>query len=683
MKRSGLSRTAAPTYGPAVTRTLARTLAREWLLTNDAGDFGCGTLAGPNTRREHGVFTAAGTRGRPAMLLLAGFEVTLEGKGSRSELSCHQFADSIHPEGFRLCSRFAGFPFPEWRYEAGGALVDYRIVMPGDRRAVVCLWGLEEAPSSGEGEGGAEGSWRLHVRPLFAYRESGALTHANDEVDMTLRGREGGGSLAPYAGCPELFMFPAVWGGDVPRGAAEVRAAPCWYYRFKHTWDAALGREGIEDLFSPCEITFEMHSGDRAALVASLEAEPVVPAAAEAVERERASALGLQGIEGDSLAMCLAQSARAFTIKGDDSLTHVRTGYPEVAGGGVRAALIALPGLFLCTGRLGEARELLCDLVRRQQALPLGAILDDVPLWLIRAGELYVDHSRDWAFLREVLEPAAGRFAGRYRSTGSERGFRMAADGLLASREMGCALTWMDAAIDGWPVLPRAGKPVEVNALWYHALGLLVRWRRRKGDGEGAEEYGRLRDLCGRSFRHRFWNAATQGLYDVVDRVTSREARAADAPSAIRPNQIFAVSLPSDLLDRHQAEGVLRLVENRLLTPVGLRTLSLEDRAFHPHYGGDEATRAAARHQGSVHPWLIGPYADAVFRVYGRTNSAYARVESCLSTLLDEHLGEGCTGQVSEVFHGASPHRPQGAFAHAPAVGELIRVYAEIKGRLW
>lgn len=646
-------------FGPRITQTCEHAVALEWLLTNGLGDFASGTVAGPATRRTHGLFTAAGAPGRRPMLLLAALDVTLEREGERYALSCHQFADSRHPEGFRFCAEFRADPLPQWRYEAPGAGLTYRLLMPRGRRCVVCAWQM--APDA------ETGPWRLRVRPLMAWREADALTQANNSVNMALTAREEGFSLTPYPGCPEMFC-------DCP--GAEVLPDPCWYYRFEHKWDIALGRDAREDLFSPCVLSYTLAPGSTAAFCAGLE--PQDTRADDLARADISSPVApLRGLEDDPVADVLARAAERFTVRGGDGKIHLLTGFPA-ATGSARATLTALPGLLLCARRLDEARSVLQHIADELAVNTDTARLNDLPLWFIRAGEQYVDHSRDWDFLRDSLAPAAETLMLRYLKNDTPHGFRLAPDGLLASTGRSQALTWMDARIENWPVTPRAGKPVEVNALWHHALGLLVRWSRRRGHAESGQKFGRLLDLCARSFRLRFWNESTGGLYDVVD--TDEQG----APSqAIRPNQIFAVSLPSDLLDRRQAEGVLRLVENRLLTPVGLRTLSLEDRSFRPRYAGSAVERSGARHQGSVFPWLLGAYVDAVFRVHGRTDRAYGRAEACLETLLGEHLREGCVGQVAELFHGAAPHTPQGLFAHAPALGELIRIYTEIKGRLW
>ena len=650
-----------PAFGPTVVQSAERATSLEWLDANGLGDFACGTVAGPNTRREHGLFTAGPVREPRSMLLLASLSVALEREGERHELSCHQYVGARHPEGFRHCVEFRSRPFPEWRYEPPGAALTFRVFMPHGRRAVACAWTLDE--NSGRGD------WRLTVRPLCAFRESGALTRANSNADLSLRGGGGAFSIRPYSSCPEMFFHC---------GPAEVRSAPDWYYRFQHPWDIALSREAEEDLFSPCELAFPLSRGQTVFLTAGLESEIADPDSLERDERARRMALGLPAMPDDPVARALAAAADAFVAKDAEGRTVILSAYPEPVRD-ARSELVSLPGLLLCTRRLGEAREFIGNALRRAVDSEAPAGLGDEWLWLIRAGEQYVDYSRDWEFLREELAPAAEALVGRYIENTTDSGFHLAPDGLLASQGAARSLTWMNAAVDGWPVTPRHGKPVEVNALWRHALSLLSRWARRRERPEVARRFDQLGDLCGRTFRHRFWNQAEGCLFDVLD---PNDGEAVGASDALRPNQLLAMSLPSDLLERSQATSVLSFVEKRLLTPVGLRTLSLEDRAFRAHYGGGTIERAGAKHQGSVFPWLMGAYVDAVFRVHGRTPRAFARAEGALDTLLQEHLQEGCVGQVSELFHGSMPHKPQGAFAHAAALGEVIRAYTEIKGRL-
>ena len=680
--------------GPAIIQRPERSAMIEWLETNGLGDSASGTVAGPNTRRQHGLFTAgAGPEGR-RMLLLAALDIVLENESGAFELSCHQYVGARHPQGFRHCVRFRADPFPEWRFEVpagheqsrmGGALTR-RLFMPHGKRCVVNSWTLDGSSASGRR--------RLKVRPLCAFRDADALTRANDGADLALRSESGGASIAPYPGCPRMFL---------QFGGAEVKAEALWYYRFQHPWDIALGLEGVEDLFSPCELTFDLAPGRTVSFVAGLEpsdsaqGKPVgePEEILEARERQRRAALRIPDLESDLAARILARAADAFVAAdAAPSITlrpgpatalnaaraRIVTGYPESRAdpaqswrANLRVTLIALPGILLCTRRLVEAKDVL-DGALAALLVPGAEACGDEPLWFIRAAELYLDHSRDWDFLRDRLQPGCESLVRRTIGNASEDGYRLAADGLLMSSNPGRALTWMDATLGDWPVTPRAGKPVEVNALWHHALGLLTRWAARRNESQRAEQFTALRELAGRSFRERFWNAAEKCLYDVID------VPSGGADAAIRPNQIFAVSLSSDLLERRQASGVLAAFEKRLLAPPGPRTLSLEDKAFQPKYGGGPLERAAARHQGSIFPWLLGAYVDAVFRVHGRTPRAGARAAVCLQALLKEYLREGCLGQLSELFQGTAPHTPQGAFAHAAAVGEILRAHIEVSG---
>ena len=652
----------ACSFGPTVVRAPERAIALEWLETNGLGDYACGTVAGPNTRRQHGLFTCGALHGGGRMLLLAALDVALERDDERSELSCHQYVDARHPQGFLLCSGFDKDPFPEWRYQVPGAALSMRLFTPHGRRLMACVWHLDKASSPGP--------WRLKVRPLFAYRDADALTQANDAVNMSLRSEDGGFSITPYPGCPEFFVV---------HGGAKVEERAVWYYRFLHSWDIRLGRKTEEDLFSPCEITFQMGPGATAALLAGVERANEEASALEARERERRQNLCPSVVTDDPAARVLAQAADAFVVRDSNGVPRIITGYPESSENS-RSALIAAPGLLLCTGRLEEAKKFVTAELRLAQEGGSAYGLGDQALWLIRAGEQYVSYSHDWGFLRETLAPACEALIQRYVENQSNVGFRLAPDGLLTSAASRAAHTWMDAGSADRPATPRRGKPVEVNALWHHALMLANRWAHRGSRAEAAHRFDRLRELCGRSFRHRFWNASEACLYDVVD---PEPDFGADADPAIRPNQLFAVSLPSDLLDRRQATSVLSMVENRLLTPYGLRTLSLEDPAFRPRCTGGPDERAAARHQGSIFPWLIGAHVDAIFRVHGRTSRAYARAEACLEPLLNTHLRDDCVGQVSELFDGTVPYSTGGAFAHAPAVAELLRVCCEVKGKMW
>lgn len=621
----------------------------EWLEANGLGDFACGTVAGPLIRRQHGLFTLGEGPGRRPMLLLATTDETLETPAGPFPLSCQQYATARAPLGYENLAAFSASPFPEWRYEFPGITLTRSLIFPKGRRAIILSWTL--SPDAPQGE------YRLRVRPLFAYRDADALTSQNSTVNMALSQQDDTLRLAPYPGCPEFILR---------HSDAKFFHSPCWYYKFQHPHDLAAGRNAQEDFFSPCEYSFPLSPGATVHLVGGTEFLPGSASEAVLAERARRQALTLFDIEKDAIAPLLARAADAFAVNESGLITA----FPDRATN-LRAALIALPGVLLCNRKFVHARNFL-----RRAALELknAPNLGDEPLWLARAGELYVDHSRDWDFLRDELTPLCDDLARRYRESDATTSFRIAPDGLLYT-ESEYPLTWMNAVNDQWTATPRRGKPVEVNALWSHMLALLSRWWGRRNELDKARNCASLRELCARSFRNRFWNEADHCLHDAVDSPD-------EISSAIRPNQIIAVALPGDLLDRQQAMGVLSVIEKRLLTPRGLRTLALEHPSFLPRTG-PTPDGTAMRFQGPAYPWLIGAYIDAIFRVHGRISRAYARAESCLNAFLQEHLREACMGHISEYFDGASPHTPRGNFADAAALGEIIRAYLEVNGRIW
>jgi predicted glycogen debranching enzyme len=242
-------------------------------------------------------------------------------------------------------------------------------------------------------------------------------------------------------------------------------------------------------------------------------------------------------------------------------------------------------------------------------------------------------------------------------------------DGLLVAGEPGTNLTWMDARVDGAPVTPRHGKPVEVNALWYNALRLSERWARQVGDGPRARSFGREADGVAGAFDRAFWNDARRCCFDVV---------LPEGPDPrLRPNQLLALGLPFPLLDARRRAMVLDAVEAALVTPVGLRTLARGDPGYRPSYRGAPPERDAAYHQGLVWPWLVGPYVDALFAVRGDSQETRARARSAIDSLLTR-MEAGCLGQLPECFEPEPPFRPVGAPAQAWSVAEVLRVLVRL-----
>jgi predicted glycogen debranching enzyme len=291
----------------------------------------------------------------------------------------------------------------------------------------------------------------------------------------------------------------------------------------------------------------------------------------------------------------------------------------------------------------------------------------DASLWLINAIGAYAKYTNDDQTVSEQLLPAVLSIVKRYRA-GIALGIECDADGLLSSRQPGMATSWMNAKIADWVITPRAGRPVELNALWYNALRIAQDLSDRFGRPTDARECGNLALLVENSFNRRFWNTEHGNCYDVITEST--------ADASIRPNQLIAISLPYPVLNPLHWHDALKCVQQTLLTPFGLRTLAPIDPAYEGRYQGDVVSRDRAYHQGSVYPWLLGPYVTALVRANGQSQSAKSQARQALSSCIRYMETDGL-GHIPELFDGDAPHHPGGAIASARSVAEILRCYVE------
>jgi glycogen debranching enzyme len=444
----------------------------------------------------------------------------------------------------------------------------------------------------------------------------------------------------------------------------------------------------------PGAVRYKLAPGESVHFACSTD--PIDPGALFSVDDDRAAtgaATGVFAAGGDDAFAALARAAGQFVAAAPqpadshaarDGAAHapvsVISHYPWAAPS-TRLALIAFPGLFLVTGRHAEGRAFLASLAAQLDGglLPSEFPEDgsaplyqgaDVSLWFVHAAHQYLRYTGDEAFVRDELFHALALIVHYYR-TGTRLGIRPDADGLVATREAGVGTTWMDAGLGGVAVTPRAGMPVELNALWYNAVCVMAELSDRFGESAWAAELTDVARSIKEAFNRRFWNDAGGGCYDVV---ANDEGQAPDA--SVRPNQLLAASLPFAVLDRSRHAEVLEKVRAELLTPVGVRTLSPSDPDYHPRYAGNVAARDRAHHNGSAFPWLLGPLVTVHAKVHGRGEKARAEAAEMVRGCLDYLRGDGL-GQVCELFDGSAPHAPGGALAAAAAVGELLRCYAE------
>jgi predicted glycogen debranching enzyme len=649
-------------FGEEICRDLHEASGREWLETNGLGGFASSTVTGLNTRRYHGLLVAATRPPVGRTVLLSKLDETLVVGGRRYELSANQYPDVVHPQGHRLLSRFRLDPFPVFTYRVEGFELEKAVVMLHGENTTCVRYALR-AP-----DGAGEADVRLEVRPLMAFRDYHALTHENGALDSRVQVGEGVLTVAPYEGLPALHF--AHEGG-------EVEAVGHWYRNFIYAEEQARGLDYREDLFSPYALKFALHGRREVSLVASTERRDA-GRAAEYIRAEvarRAEVLKASP-SGDETVRTLTAAADQYVVARGEQKSVI-AGYHWFGDWG-RDTMIALPGLTLVTGRFDVARSILAEFARHvsQGMLPnrfteAGEAPEyntvDATLWYFEAVRALVAYTADSEFVRANLYGVLREIV-EWHVRGTRYGIRVDDDGLLAAGEEGAQLTWMDAKVGDHVITPRRGKPVEIQALWYNALRVMEGLARAFGFTDDERKYAAMASRARDSFNGQFWNEEAGCLYDVLD------GAARDA--SLRPNQIFAASLPHSMLSDERARRVVETVERELLTPYGLRSLAPADSQYSGRYGGGPAERDAAYHQGAVWAWLIGPFVTAYLRVHGRTPESVAHARTLLDPLLI-HLKDACLGHISEIFEGDAPHAPRGAVAQAWSAAELLRALVE------
>jgi predicted glycogen debranching enzyme len=645
-------------FDSTVTHDFEQAASREWLEANGLGGWASGTIAGCHTRRYHGLLVAATRPPVGRMVLLSKLGETVAIGDQRFELDTNQYAGAVHPRGHEFLTGFTLDPMPTFVYEVGGVRLEKTIAAIHGENTTVVLYEVLDAPTS----------FMLELRPLIAYRDTHALQHANDAIRFANASfKDGVFRARPYEGAPELFLQVA---------KASFAAKPDWYFRFEYAEELARGLDAHEDLFCYGAFRRQLAKGDRFGVIVST-GEVAGRDALALVAKERARRKVVADVVGgdDDIARTLALAADAFVVRRGEDLRTIIAGYPWFSDWG-RDTMIALPGVCLATGRHDDAKKILRAFARSMDAgmLPnrfpdAGEAKEyntvDATLWFFVAAHRYLEAGGDEEFVLGELLPVFEDIVA-WHERGTRYGIRVDEDGLLRAGDPGVQLTWMDAKVGDWVVTPRHGKPVEIQALWYNALSVLADLEKRAGRAaEAAVLLSRAKQVKER-FVEVFWNAETSCLFDVVDGDLK--------DPSIRPNQVFALSLPFPLLPKDKARAVLAVVEKKLLTPYGLRSLAPDDPAYRGRYEGGPASRDASYHQGTVWSWLLGPYADALVKTNGAVGKAKARkaIEG-----LTPHLLEAGLGTISEIFDGDAPHAPRGCPAQAWSVGEALRIFKD------
>jgi predicted glycogen debranching enzyme len=648
----------------------AALLTREWLVTNGLGGYASGTIGGPPSRRYHGLLIAALAPPLGRRLVVTDIDETLETPGSaRVPLTARTVEESAATplEEFRL---EAGLPV--WRYAIAGLVIEKRVVMPHGQNTTFVLYELlAGAPTA-----------RLAIELAAQHRSHDAPVDTSLPAEPRFKRVAAGhelivGDLAPV----RVRTEPA---------RVELEPAPRWLAERRYAIEESRGYSHCAPSWTPGRFVVTLAAGEPAAIVASTEPWEVVTAldatAALLAERERrlariacAHPLAHRGLAAELVLAAdqfvvtpAGRSVEAARVRASgEEQRSVIAGYHWFTDWG-RDTMISLEGLTLLTGRSAEARGILrmfAEFVRDGLIPNLFPEGDDhglyhtadATLWFFHALDRYVTATSDRALLQALL-PQLVDIVDRHLA-GTAFGIGVdPEDGLLRQGAPGYQLTWMDAKVGDWVVTPRRGKAVEINALWYNALCLLADWQRRLGVRRSVEHYEAAAARARESFNRRFWNESTRHLYDVVDGEGGDDA-------ACRPNQVIAVALGHPVLARRHWQSVLAAVRSELVTPFGLRTLSPRHPAYQPRYFGDLRSRDAAYHQGTVWPWLLGPFIDA----WRRTYPADTAITAELLAAFDAHLDDGCIGTISEIFDADPPFEPRGCIAQAWSVAEVLR----------
>ncbi|HZS47183.1 MAG TPA: amylo-alpha-1,6-glucosidase [Blastocatellia bacterium] len=663
-------------FGADTCNNFAAATSLEWLETNGRGGYASSTVCGGNTRRYHGLLVSSLNPPVDRYVLLSRLEEALIINGSRHDLSTNQFRLVVHPEGYKWLLSFNSQPHPTWTYKIGDLILERTLFMVYDQDTSVVSYRLLAVPD--------DARVQLEVRPLFAYRHFHSLQHENADFSATAQADSGVLRVQPLGSLPKMALH---------HNASEFIQQPDWYRKFEYIEEMRRGLDAYEDLYSYGYLRFDLGSAFSAVvspddnnphgyILATLNdyqtCDTGTVNSLEQSERKR-RADGINSVETeDLLGKQLVTAADQFIVRRANASRTVIAGYHWFEDWG-RDTFISLPGLAIATKRFDVAKAILLSFAKffNQGILPnrfpdAGQEPEyntvDGTLWYFNAAYQYAIRSQDYSTVESEIYPHLVDSI-EWHLRGTLYNIHVDdSDGLLSQGAEGAALTWMDARVNGQPVTPRRGKAVEINALWHNALSVMTQFASKFKLVKDAERYERLALRSRMSFNKIFWCEATRCLYDCID--------GEHADSSIRPNQVMAVSLPFDLLPKARQRSVLRVIEEKLLTPYGLRTLAPEDPNYHSRCEGDSAARDSAYHQGTVWPWLLGPYATAYLKAFDRSTRSRRIVQSMLSKFND-HLREAGIGQVSEIFDGDAPHTPRGCIAQAWSVAELLRVILE------
>jgi len=625
---------------------LEYSLTREILRSNRAGSYSSTTIVGCNTRKYHGwLVCPVDAMGGERHVLLSSVDTTVVSNGQSFNTGIHKYhGDHFSPKGHKYVEDFDIQDIPGMTYRVGNVIMKQERILVHYEEQLLIRYTIIDTDEP----------VKLQLRPFLAFRSIHQLTHANMWANTRTEPVPHGVKIRMYEGFPYLHMQLSCKSEFVP--------VPDWYLGVEYVEEQKRGYDFSEDLFVPG--FFEMTASKGDVIVFSVSTKEEKHAGLKAKFTRTVATK----IPRSNFGNCLRNAAQQFIEKrGDD--TNIIAGYHWFGSWG-RDTFISLPGLALAR----RSEDLYAAVIDTQVRRMKGGLFPnmgnddnpafnsvDAPLWFFQALWNYgLEPGETWKRYGTAMKDVLNA----YRA-GTSFGIHMRENGLIYSGAPGKALTWMDAVVNGVPVTPRDGYAVEINALWYNAVSYSIDCARGAHDRAFIKEWEKLPELISRSFIETFWD---EELGYLADYVNDREMRNLQ----VRPNMVIATSLPYTMLTRDQMKSILDIVSRVLLTPRGLRTLSPSDEGYKGIYSGDQATRDQAYHQGTVWPWLMGPFCDGWLRVYGE--GGVSRVRKLIMGF-EETLTEAGISTISEIYDGDPPHSPGGAISQAWSVGEILRIF--------
>ncbi|MDR0372652.1 MAG: glycogen debranching enzyme N-terminal domain-containing protein [Nitrososphaerota archaeon] len=654
---------------------------KEWLITNGLGSYASTTVSGINTRKYHGLLVAALNPPGDRTVCLAKLDEDIQTNGQTYRLGANEFHDTVYPDGYKHIQQFTLNPYPTYLYDLGNITVQKTIFLPQLKNATALSYQITNHSAS---------PLKIRLYPMLTCRYYHNVIE-RFRVPLNFTQESNDQTFQVTFMRPQATIVCRITDGAFIEGLN-------WVERMHYRDEAARGEADFDDLFQPGYFELSVSAGDKKnfalTCAASLEDKPAWDILDSAgVTRQEIDHLRIlelnhkttlltdfynthpQVPQSDWLNWILL-AADSFMVQNRDGQKAVIAGYPWFEPWG-RDTFISLPGLMLVTNRFADAKATLQNFMRYfkdglipnfvadRTGVPIYNTVDGT-LWYLNAVLQYLKYTRDYNFVQSELWQNL-KLIIEHHQKGTLFGIQLDRDGLLMH---GPRLTWMDAVVAGDIITPRAGKAVEIQALWYNALKTMEMLADKFDEPSSANQYATMAKQTHKSFNEKYWNPACSCLYDVL------EPNSADA--SIRPNQIFAVSLDYTMLNKEISRHIVDIITREHTTPHGLRTLAMDDPKFMDKCAGDRNSRDNAYHNGTIWPWLLGPYITACLKVNDYSHQARKQtLDNLILPLFTEGIYKDGLGTINEIYDSKPPHKPRGCIAQAWSIAEPLRAYIE------